>query len=335
MVKLTILLVIILIVVIVACIFLMMNPGFLNSNSGEDSLKRMVNAQRGNYEGFRRPEFAEEARRTDSMSNPDLLFESADKVNVKRVVTSKLTLEKKLKYGRWKIPPIAFWLIVVFTSVVAYYLVSLKFNKVLQVFALIWGPLFIHWLLSLSIDKRFKAFDADFPPFLQSLVSMLKVGQNPMVAVRSACETLGDNSLVKFEVNLMLDRLRLGVSEEQSIGTFAEDVYHPEIELFVQALLLSRRVGGTLSDTLERLAAQCRKRQYFRNSANAAVGMQKGSIWFILGIMVMIELYLYYQNRESVMVALNDPMGWQIWQTGIILILFGVWWVRQVTKLKI
>jgi tight adherence protein B len=164
---------------------------------------------------------------------------------------------------------------------------------------------------------------------------MLKVGQNPMVAVKSASEALSENSLVKFEVNLMLDRARLGVSEQQSIGCFAEDVYHPEIELFVQALLLSRRVGGSLADTLERLAVQCRKRQYFRNSAQAAVSMQKGSIWFILGIMVLIETYLYFKNRESVVVALQDPVGWQVWQTGIVLIIFGIWWVRQVTKLKI
>ena len=133
----------------------------------------------------------------------------------------------------------------------------------------------------------------------------------------------------------MLERLRFGVSEDKSIGAFGEDIYHTEIELFVQALLLSRRVGGNLSETLDRLAKQVRKRQAFRATARAAVGMQRGSIWFILAIMVGMESYLYFVYPEGVVNALNDPIGWQVWQVGILVIIFGIWWVNQVTKIKI
>jgi tight adherence protein B len=133
----------------------------------------------------------------------------------------------------------------------------------------------------------------------------------------------------------MLERLKYGVSEDKSIGSFAEDVYHEEIELFVQALLLSRRVGGTLSDTLDRLAKQVRKRQYFRSTAKGAVGMQRGSIYFILGVMVGMEVYLYFVYPEAVLGALNDSMGWQVWQVAIALILTGMWWITQVTKIRV
>jgi tight adherence protein B len=140
---------------------------------------------------------------------------------------------------------------------------------------------------------------------------------------------------VKQEVELMLERLRLGVAEERSIGSFGEDINHPEIELFVQALLLGRSVGGSLSDTLDRLAKQVRKRQYFRKSAAAAVGLQRGSIWFILAVLGGLELYLYLQWPETVILTWTNPMGRQVGQAGLIGIIIGLWWVRKVTEIKV
>lgn len=185
------------------------------------------------------------------------------------------------------------------------------------------------------MERRFKAFDNDYPQMLLSLVGLLKTGMNAMGALEAASQGLDETSLVKEEIDLMITRLRYGVPEDKSIGSFGEDIYHPEIELFVQALLLSRRVGGNLSDTLDRLAKQVRKRQYFRNSAKAAVGMQRGSIWFILGILCSLEIYLYLVYPEAVLGAIRDETGWLVWQFGLMVIALGMFWVRQVTKIKI
>jgi len=281
-----------------------------------------------------------EAQRNVSASQKDKpkrtsIFQTAAESKVRKTVSSRLTLAKKLKYGQWRMTPVIFRACEVVVSLTVFLLVVSSFNVVIQVMSLFCGPIFMRWLLNLSMDRRFKAFDADYPSFLLSLVGLLKTGMNVMNALEAAARGLDDQSLVKLEVEMMIERLRFGVSEDKSIGSFGEDIYHPEIELFVQALLLSRRVGGTLSDTLERLAKQVRKRQFFRASANAAVSMQRGSIWFIIGILAAIELYLYWIYPEAVVGAWKDDMGWQVWQTGILFILFGLFWVRQVTKIRV
>jgi tight adherence protein B len=231
-------------------------------------------------------------------------------------------------------PPVVFHLLELGVSLIAFAIVVSSFNVVIQLLTLLTGPLLMRWYLNRAIDKRFKAFDQDYPSFLLSLVGLLKTGMNVMGAIEAAAQGLEDGSLVKLEVELMVERLRFGVSEDKSIGSFGEDIYHPEIELFVQALLLSRRVGGTLSDTLDRLAKQVRKRQFFRASANAAVSMQRGSIWFIIAILGFIEIYLYMVYPDAITGAWKDEIGWQVWQTGILLILLGLFWVRQVTKIR-
>lgn len=267
--------------------------------------------------------------------NPRTIFDAAAEARVEKTASSRLTLRKKLKYAQWKIPPVAYYLCVFALSFVSYAIVSRYFSVVIQFFSLFVGPLLMGWLLNRQMDKRFKEFDADYPAFLLSLVGLIKTGMNIMSAIEAAAQSLEEGSLMKHEVGMMMERLRFGVSEDKSIGSFGEDIFHPEIELFVQALLLSRRVGGNLSDTLDRLSKQIRKRQFFRNSANAAVGMQRGSIWIIIFILVGMEGYLLTIQPDMVLTAIHDEMGWMVWQTGLIMIILGIFWVRQVTKIRV
>lgn len=263
------------------------------------------------------------------------IFDTAAKSKVERVASAELTLPKRLKYAQWTLPPLLFRMSEFSISVISCYLVSFKFNTLLTLMSLMIGPILMNWLLNTGLERRFKKFDSDYPQFILSLIGLLKTGMNTMQGIEAAAAGLEDGSLVRHEVELMMERLRFGVSEEKSIGSFGEDIFHPEIELFVQALLLSRRVGGNLSDTLERLAKQVRKRQYFRSSANAAVGMQRGSIWFIVVILIFMEGYMLAVYPDAIYAALADEIGWQVYQFGFVVILLGIFWVRQVTKIKV
>lgn len=298
-------------------------PGSGGSAGSKAQIRNIVTSQR------------ETSRELRSGTGAADLLKTADEASVHKTVDSKLTLQKKLKYAQLRFPPLFFRLCEVLISVVAAMLVSLHFNKLLTAIALMTGPVFMGWLVNFFMGKRFKRFDRDYPAFLLSLVSLLKTGMNVMPALQTAAKGLEEESLVREEVQLMSERLRFGVPEDKSIGSFGEDIYHPEIELFVQALLLSRRVGGNLSDTLDRLAKQVRKRQYFRQSAVAAIGMQRGSIWIIILIMVGMLGYLYLIYPEAILAAWNDEGGWTVWQVGMVFILLGVYWIRQVTKFKV
>lgn len=269
------------------------------------------------------------------LHNKASIFKAAAATRVERKKSASLTTTKKLKYAQWSMPLIMYYGLVILISFLAFsFVYSLGLNIVLKLLSLLAGPIFMGWLLRRALEKRFNAFDADYPQFLLSVVGLLKTGMNALGAVEAAAQGLEEGSLVKFEVQQMIERLRFGVSEDKSIGAFGEDVFHPEIELFVQALLLSRRVGGTLSDTLDRLAKQVRRRQYFRKSAIAAVGLQRGSIWMILGILVGLQLYLYWMAPKMIEELFSNELGFQVVQGALVIILLGIFWVRQVTRIR-
>lgn len=262
--------------------------------------------------------------------------EAAEEAKVEKLRSSRVTLEKLLKYANWKIPPLAFRLVQLSTGLI---LMGISFwfkaNPVLMSMLTWLGWIVPSWVLMHFVNKRFMAFEADYAPFLMSLVGLIKTGMNPMTALQASADGLEPGSLVKSEVELLLERLRLGVAEDLSIGAFGEDVAHPEIELFVQALLLSRKVGGNLSDTLERLAKQVRKRQQFRQSAYSSVSAQRFAIMFIIGIVLALGAYIAYMAPDLVSRLVTTSIGWQLLQTSVCSIIIGIVWIRQITKIRI
>ncbi len=259
-----------------------------------------------------------------------------DRVKPKEFKTSELTLAKKIYYAGIKMPVPLYRGLEVFISIVAVIIASRIFDLPLTVLSLFTGPLVMKVIIKFLMDKKFKKFNKDYAAFLMNLTSLLKTGMDTMTALSEASDNLDDDSLLREEVKLMVERLKFGVEEEKSIGSFAEEIYHPEIELFVQSLILSRKLGGSLADSLDRLSKQVRQRETFRAQAAGAVGMQRGAVWFLLSIMVGLETFIYLTAPELVKGAFSaEDGGWAFTQWAILVMIIGLRWVRTVTNFRI
>jgi tight adherence protein B len=247
----------------------------------------------------------------------------------------RISLEDKLRYANWPISLTQFRAlqalvtILVFLALFSYISFPLKFAIIVMV------PLMVRSVLDRAVRKRFDAFDRDYPVMLMSYVSLLKTGMSAIGGLEAAAKGLPEDSAVRYEIELMLERMRLGLTESQAIGAFAEDIPHPEVDLFVQGLILSRKVGGTLSSTIERLAKQVRKNQQFRRQAMASVAMQQASVYLICGVMTGLFCYMAYASFELVAPAFSHPAGKAVFQGGLTMIIFGFYWSRVVTNIKI
>jgi tight adherence protein B len=250
--------------------------------------------------------------------------------------TSQESLQSRLKYAQLdSIPAYVFGLAQIVISLLVFTVARIYLREALQIASLFTGPLLVNWFINRRIRQRVAKFDSDFPQFLLSVVGMLKTGLNPTQALQAAAENLEVDSIVRQEVELMLERFRVGVPEEQSIGAFGEDVQQPEIELFVQALILSRRVGGNLSFTIDRLAKQVRRRHTFKMAAHSTVSMQRGSVWVILVIMLGVQMYMLRVVPEMVIGAWTHPSLAGKAQAVLVVIFLGLYWMKRITNVKI
>ncbi len=290
------------------------------------NLRTLVQAQR-----------AAQKANPNARSQADLALAAAaeGELGKKKVSSSRMTLEKRLRYAKWPFSPVQFralqLAVALFCFIPAY-----QWLKVPSWFvALLIPPAMVSAMVDRRIQKQFDRFDRDYPVLLLQYVSLLKTGMNAIQGLEAAGKGLEPESAVRAEIELLIERLRLGLTEEQAIGAFGEDVAHPELELFVQSLILSRRVGGTLSTTLERLAKQVRKRSEFRKKAVAAVGMERGSLYAIAVIMGLLMVYLCFTSPDLVFPAFSHPLGQNMMQGGMALIIFGFYWSAKVTNIKV
>lgn len=269
----------------------------------------------------------------------EIISEVADQYSKKDPQSSTNNhMERWLKYAGLSITPIQFRAIWG-GCIAGLYIVSLLIPRLSDVVRLIigfcGGHLIAYNFVERRIAKRFKVFDQDFAPFMMSLVGLMKTGMNIMSAIDAAAERLGPDSTFRLEVARMIERLRFGISEEHAIGRFAEGINHPDIELFVQALLLNKQVGGSLSDTLERLARQARRRSQFRLQAQGAVGQQRGSVWVILLVIVGIQTMMYLNQPEMVLAGLKSDWGFVVWQCAGLMCWLAVWLVGKISKIRV
>lgn len=246
------------------------------------------------------------------------------------------SLDKRLRYAQLdRIPPYMVSVAQIAISLTAFVVSRMFLREVLQVASLTLGPLIVNKIIERRIEARARRFDLDFPQFLLAVTGMLKTGLNTVQALEAAASGLEEESLVRQEVELMLERFRVGVPEDRSIGSFGEDIRQPEIELFVQALILSKRVGGNLSDTLDRLSKQIRKRQAFKLTASSSVSQQRGSIWVIIGLIAALQSFMFFTAPDMVVGAWKSPSlaGWS--QGALVIIAFGVWLMNKITNIRI
>ncbi len=315
------------VVMILIALFFIMSDS--DSAVAEESLKNLIQSQKQSAQGKGTSKVVKDKGKAA------LLAAHQGTANKRKEDVQKPGLSKRIYYARWKITAFQYRVIQLCVTVVVVAGIYSFLKLPLIILSILMTPLLIDVILERKIKKRFNNFDRDYPDFLMAFVSRLKSGMNSLTALQSAAEGFSEDSLLRAEIELMLERIRLGIQEEQAINAFGETIPHPEIDLFVQGLILSRRVGGNFSKTIERLSKQVRKRQEFRKKAVGAVALERSSGVMIALVMLGTLLAVYLSAPDIVVGAFINDTGQMIFQSGAMVSIFGFYIQKKITEIKI
>lgn len=243
-------------------------------------------------------------------------------------------LEKRLYCAGWNITRPVFHIIEVATSFFlvsfSYFLLSTPF-VILSIFA---GPLICRGILDFIVERKARAFEQDFSHFLMSMVSLLKTGMTPVVAMENAGKALDEGSPVRYEVESLIESLRNGLNEERAFSRFADTIYSSMIETFVQIMLVGKRFGGSLADSLERLAALVRKKQAFQMEAKASVAQARMSMWVVIGLFIL-GIGVLFGVLEEFRNSVKSGFGRSLLHFVICVNIVAAWLFSKITKIKV
>jgi tight adherence protein B len=124
-------------------------------------------------------------------------------------------------------------------------------------------------------SKRFQTFGARFPAALAMLQSSLHAGHSLNYALEVATEELPEP--VGAEFRQVLEEMRLGLSPREALQNLHNRIPIEELRFFMIAVVLTREVGGNLSEVLGTLAATLRERMKLRAQCRALSAQGRAS----------------------------------------------------------
>jgi tight adherence protein B len=229
--------------------------------------------------------------------------------------------------------PLAWWLVLPLALVFARLLIALG-QTLLGDTA--WLAFPVAWLLcirqfySWCEKRRLRTLFEQFPDALGMLVRAVRVGIPVTEGMRNIATDAPDPTGREF--TQVVDQLTLGVTLDQALHGLAERNQLPEYGFFATALALQSETGGTVSETLERLADVIRKRVNLREHSRALASEARTSIMILAALPVCTGLALSVINPEYISTLFVEPQGRRIFTLAVASLCTGVITMRTIVS---
>jgi tight adherence protein B len=187
--------------------------------------------------------------------------------------------------------------------------------------------------LSVRASRRQAKFEEQLPSTLQLLAGALQAGHSLQQAVDTVVQEAGDP--IAGEFHRVLTEARLGRPLEEAFEAMARRTRSVDFEWTVMAIRLQRQVGGNLAEVLRTVSQTIRDRYSLKRQIKAlsAEGRLSSIILSVLPLLLFMALLLL--NPVFLKPLFNTPLGLMMMGGSAVLMLFGVFWLKKITDIKV
>ena len=266
-------------------------------------------------------------------ADPRTTTRAAGSGSSKRVLLALFTRITAFDPMRQDTYPLRWWLVLPITLTAARLIVALA-QTLLGSSALFAVPLVWLWLIRAFYRwcerRRLNTLFVQFPDALAMLVRAVRVGIPISEGIRNVASESPDPTGREFK--LVVDQITLGITLEEALHRLAGRNQLPEYGFFATALALQSETGGTVSDTLERLAEVIRKRVALRGHARALASEARTSIGILAALPVFTGSALAVLNPDYVSTLILEPQGRKVFTAAILSLTTGIITMRTIVN---
>ncbi|WP_321782009.1 type II secretion system F family protein [Burkholderia pyrrocinia] len=137
------------------------------------------------------------------------------------------------------------------------------------------------------------------------------------------------------EFRVTFDEVNYGVSLHDALMNLATRVPVQDLRYFVIAVLIQRETGGNLAELLDSIAGLIRERFKLFDKVRVLSAEGRLSAW-ILGLLPFgTAAVMALVNREFLSVLWEDPAGIRMVGTMLVSMLFGMFWIRRIVRIRV
>jgi len=227
---------------------------------------------------------------------------------------------------------------VVYLSLVSFVVVSLLwtwlFGNVLV--GLLFGtmglalPKLLLWWLKKRRDRR---FDHQLVEALTNLGNSLRAGFSLSQALGLLAQEM-DNPM-RQEVGLAVRQMQLGVSMQDALRHLHDRMPSKDLDLVITSILISREVGGDLTEIFDNIAATIRERHRIEGRIRALSAQGKLQGFVIVCIPPGIAIALSYMAPGMIRPLYTTPFGWMLMGLVVGLMAMGIYTIYRIVAIEV
>jgi len=178
------------------------------------------------------------------------------------------------------------------------------------------------FLVQLAQTRNQHRFLDIFPDALDVIIRAVRGGLPVLEAIEVAAHEIPAPVGVEFQ--RMLAEIRIGVEMEDALQHSADRVCVPDFRFFVVSLLIQRRTGGSIAETLSNLSSIIRQRKALRMKARALTAEAMASTVIIAIMPFVAGVGLFLINREVISILFIDPRGRLMLAVAVVSLFLGI-----------
>ncbi|MCR3956871.1 MAG: type II secretion system F family protein [Gudongella sp.] len=155
--------------------------------------------------------------------------------------------------------------------------------------------------------KRMKQLNSQLPESLTILSNGLRAGFSFIQAMNVAATEM--ESPIRDEFLRIIRDNSIGKTLDETLLDFSNRTDDEDIDMFVTALIIQRKVGGNLAEILDTIAATIRDRMRIRGEVKTLTAQSKISAIIISLLPFGIAIFLLAINPEYIMELFQSTIG--------------------------
>lgn len=187
--------------------------------------------------------------------------------------------------------------------------------------------------LKLDLAKRFAKFEEQLPEALDVITRALRAGY-PFNETLHLVATEMDEPIAK-EFRIAFDEINFGVDTRWALHSMVDRVPSMSLMAIVTTVLVQRETGGNLAETFENISKLIRGRFRFQRRVLTLTAEARMSAWILAMVPFVLFAGISLINPDYVANLTQDPMGQKIILWGIVLQIFGNFWMRKLIAMEI
>jgi tight adherence protein B len=161
----------------------------------------------------------------------------------------------------------------------------------------------------------------------------IKAGQSLTQSMERVVENI--NGPLSQEFSLILNKIRLGMSVEESLNEFGERIPRQDVQMFVTSVNILKETGGNLAETFQTIVTTVRERQKVEKKIQAltAQGTMQAVIISLVPFLLLFMFLILDPNY--VMPLFTKPLGWVALALMLILQTIGLVVMKKIVTIKV